>query len=327
MLLLVPLAATSPQIPQLGGNQASTSSCSAVRRPKLSSCSWAIWRASCSLAFVLLATVLALVSAVLHVSWNLIVKAGNDRLLAQWGVTCAGALLFLPVLAIYGLPDADTWPFVAASAMIHVVYSLSLVQAYEQGDLSAAYPVARGFAPLLSAVGAAVLLHDSLPILGYLGILLVTGGLVAVAYRGASRATVGWALVTALTISLYTVVDAAGVRLGDESVRYVITLFVLHSLLLTCVVTVRRGVQRMVAGGRTSARSYVAGGVGSIAAYGLVLAAVRFAPLGYVAALRESSVILGAIAGCYLLKEPFGGNRTAGAAVVALGIGLMLVPS
>jgi drug/metabolite transporter (DMT)-like permease len=277
-------------------------------------------------AVVLLATVLALISAVLHVSWNLIVKAGRDRLLAQWGVTLAGALVSVPVLVLRGLPEAGTLPFVATSAVVHVAYSLSLVAAYEKGDLSAAYPIARGVAPLMTAAGAAIWLDDSLPALGYVGIVLVTTGLVAVAYQGAVGSSVGWALVTGLTISVYTLVDAAGVRLGDESVRYVITLFALHSLLLTIVVLVRRGLTRMVAGIRASASAYAAGGVGGVAAYGLVLAAVRFAPLGYVAALRESSVILGAIAGWYLLKEPFGVHRTAGAVVVALGIGLMLVP-
>lgn len=275
---------------------------------------------------VLLATVFALTSAVLHASWNLIVKTGKDRLLTQWGVTCAGALLFAPVLVAYGLPEARTWPFIVASALVHVVYSLSLVQAYEHGDLSAAYPIARGVAPLLTAVGAAIWLHDSLPFSGYVGIFLVTGGLVMVAYRGATRSALGWALVTGVTISIYTLVDAAGVRLGQESLRYVIALFVLHSVLLTTVVGVRRGLRELGRAARASSLAYAAGGVGSVAAYGLVLVAVRFAPLGYVAALRESSVILAAIAGWYLLKEPFGGHRTMGAAVVALGIGLMVVP-
>jgi uncharacterized membrane protein len=275
---------------------------------------------------VLVASVLALSSAVLHTSWNLIVKTGRDRLLAQWGVTCAGAVLFCPLLLVYGLPPHEAWPYVGVSALLHVTYSLSLVQAYEHGDLSAAYPVARGVAPLLTAVGAAVLLDDSLGPSGFTGVLLVTAGLLVVAGRGAGRTAMTWALVTGLTISLYTLVDTAGVRLANESFRYVVTLFVLHSLLLTVVVTAWRGISRMTAATRSSALAYAAGGAGSVGAYGSVLVAVRLAPLPYVAALRECSVILGALAGWYLLDEAFGPRRTVGAVVVAAGIVVMLLP-
>jgi drug/metabolite transporter (DMT)-like permease len=275
---------------------------------------------------VLFATALALASAVLHTSWNLIVKAGKDRLLAQWGVTAAGAILFCPLLAIFGPPQSEVWPFVVASAFLHVAYSLSLVQAYEYGDLSAAYPVARGVAPLLTAVGAAIWLDDRLGPLGFTGVLLVTVGLIAVAGRGASRTAVSWALFTGLTISLYTLVDAAGVRLGEESFRYVIALYVLHALMLTVVVVARRDIGDIARAARSSGAIYLAGGLSSVCAYGSVLLAVRFAPLGYVAALRESSVILAALAGWYLLKESFGPHRTLGAVVVAAGIVLMLLP-
>jgi uncharacterized membrane protein len=271
------------------------------------------------------ATMLALASAVLHTLWNLIVKAGGDRLLAQWGVMAAGALLFSPWLFFYGLPESRAWPYVAASALVHVGYSLSLVQAYEHGDLSAAYPVARGVAPLPTALGAAVLLDDRLESVGYIGLLLVSAGLIVVASR-AGRAAVMWALATGLTISLYTLVDTAGVRAGDESYRYVIALFVFHSLLMTGVVLARRSRTEIVRAVRSSGLSYVAGGAGSLGAYGLVLLAVRSAPLGYVAALREASVILAAVAGWCLRREGFGARRTLGAAVVAAGIALMLIP-
>jgi drug/metabolite transporter (DMT)-like permease len=272
------------------------------------------------------ATLLALASAVLHTSWNLIVKTDRDRLLAQWGVMAAGALLFSPWLLFYGMPESRAWPYVAASALVHVGYSLTLVQAYEHGDLSTAYPVARGVAPLPTAIGAAFLLDDRLEPIGYLGLVLVSAGLIVVVSRGSGRAAVLWALSTGLTISLYTLVDTAGVRAGDESFRYVIALFVLDSLLMTGVVVARRSGTEIVRSVRSSGLSYVAGGSGSLGAYGLVLLAVRSAPLGYVAALREASVVLAAVAGWRLLKEGFGVRRTLGAAVVAAGISLMLIP-
>jgi uncharacterized membrane protein len=272
------------------------------------------------------ATVLALASAVLHTFWNLIVKTDRDRLLAQWGVMAAGALLFAPWLLFYGMPESRAWPYVVASALVHVGYSLSLVQAYEHGDLSAAYPVARGVAPLPTAIGAAILLDDRLDPIGYFGLLLVSAGLIVVASRGSGRVAMMWALSTGLTISLYTLVDTAGVRAGDESFRYVIGLFVLDSLMMTGVVVVRRSRTQILRAVRSSGLSYVAGGAGSLGAYGLVLLAVRSAPLGYVAALREASVILAAVAGWRLLKEGFGVRRTLGAAVVAAGIALMLIP-
>ncbi len=207
-----------------------------------------------------------------------------------------------------------------------MVYSVFLVQAYEHGDLSSAYPIARGSAPLLIAIGGAIWLDDSLGPLGFGGVLLVTCGLVLISNRGATRTAIGWALATGLTISLYSLVDAAGVRLADESWRYVMTLFVLHAILLTGVAVARRGVGLVVGSFRSSGGAYLIGGGASLGAYGLVLLAVRMAPLGYVAALRESSVILAALAGWYLLDESFGIHRTIGAAVVAAGIGLILIP-
>jgi drug/metabolite transporter (DMT)-like permease len=277
-------------------------------------------------ACMLAATALALASAVLHTSWNLVVKKDADRLLAQWGVMSAGALLFWPWLVVYGLPEPAAWPYVVASALVHAGYSLALVQAYEHGDLSAAYPVARGVAPLLTALGAAIWLDDRLDPIGYAGLLLVTIGLVVVASRGSGRVAMSWALATGLTITFYTLVDTAGVRAGDESFRYVVALFVLHSLLMTGVVVARRSRRDITDRVRTSRLNYLAGGVASVGAYGLVLLAVRMAPVGYVAALREASVILAAVAGWWLLKEAFGMRRTVGAAVVAAGIALMLVP-
>jgi len=102
---------------------------------------------------VLLATVLALASAVLHATWNLLIKTSDDRELASWGQFVAGGLIFLPVLFFTGLPDRDAWPFLAASALIHIVYVGALVGAYHHGDFSLVYPLARGG----GALGAALL--------------------------------------------------------------------------------------------------------------------------------------------------------------------------
>ena len=274
---------------------------------------------------MLFATMLTVLAAVLHVTWNLIVKSGEDRLIAMWGVTLAGTVVSAPLLVVLGPPEPSVVLYIGASAVIHVCYSLGLAQAYQRGDLSVAYPLARGAAPLLTAAGGALFLRDTLTPLGYVGIALASLGLLVTGGVGASSGAILWALMTSIAVAVYTLVDAAGVRTADESLRYVIGVFVGHSLLLTLAVLAGRPSAELVSALRASKLAFLGGGVASVAAYGLVLTAVRFAPVAYVATLRESSVILGALAGWLLLHESFGFRRTAGAVVALAGIALVIL--
>jgi multidrug transporter EmrE-like cation transporter len=126
---------------------------------------------------VVAATFLALGSAALHAAWNLLVKTSSDRLIAAWGLYATGGLLFLPVFLVIDLPGGDTLPFLAASSVVHVVYIVALTRAYEHGDFSFAYPLARGGGALFAAVGGVLFLADSLSGLAWLAIAIVVGGL------------------------------------------------------------------------------------------------------------------------------------------------------
>ncbi len=266
---------------------------------------------------------LVLSSAVLHASWNLVVKSSNDRLLAGWAQVVAAALVMAPLVLLNPIP-ARILPYVALSAAVHTLYISSLVAAYERGELSLVYPVARGTAPLIVTVVAAWLLDDIPSAGGIAAILLVVVGVLWLA-RGTNTDGLGWALVTAVAIASYTVIDGASVRTLDTAVGYTGAVFVGNAILLTPMVLVRRGygsIRQILIreGGRN-----LFGGAASAAAYVLVLAAARLAPLGLVSAFRETSVVIGALAGWLILSEPDGPRRLRGASLVALGLGVLVL--
>jgi drug/metabolite transporter (DMT)-like permease len=259
---------------------------------------------------------------VLHASWNLVVKASGDRLLAAWMQTTIGALVFLPVLIVEGVPTGP-WKSLGASALLHLGYALTLVAGYDRGDLSVVYPVARGSAPLLVTAGAAVLLDDRPGVIGIVAVVLIAGGILGMIRRSSGRG-VGWALACGGFIAGYTLVDGAAVRAEGGSLRYVVTLIGLNALLLLLVVLGRRGRRRIAAAIRRDGWRNGFAGAASVAAYGLVLTAARWAPLGLVAAVRETSVILGALGGWLLLKEPFGFARVVASTLIAAGLVLLV---
>jgi drug/metabolite transporter (DMT)-like permease len=275
---------------------------------------------------VLEATLLALGSAVLHAGWNLLVKTSDERFLTAWGQFLVGGIVMLPVLVVTGLPAADTVPFLAASSIVHVLYVAALVRAYHHADFSFSYPLARGGGALLAAIGGVAFLSDQLSAESWLAIGIVVVGLASLVRPSVGLVAIGWALLTALTIGVYTTLDAAGARRTDSGFAYGIVLVAGAGIALSVVgIAMGRGAE-LVRHLRTPAwRRVVAGGVASVVAYSMVLAAVRLAPVGYVAALRESSVVLGAGAGWLLLHERLGRARLVSSLVVAAGLVLLIV--
>lgn len=272
---------------------------------------------------MLTATVLALGSAGLHTAWNLLLKSSADRMLAVWALFLGGGLLFLPVLAIIGLPDASALPFLAGSMLVHLVYATALARAYDHGDFSFAYPVARGGGAIVAAAGGVLFLDDVLRGPAWLAIAVVGAGLASLARRPATRSALLWAGLTAAAIGTYTTLDAAGAR-RSSGFTYGIALCVAVAAMLTVVLLVSgrgRAMQQLV---RTEWPRYLAGGAATTLAYSMVLVAARLAPVGYVAALREVSVVLGAAAGWLLLKERLAPSRVAASAVVAAGLVLLI---
>ena len=273
---------------------------------------------------MLTATLLALASAGLHAGWNFLVKTQEERGLAAWGQWLFGALLALPLLVVVGLPGWAALPNLVASGLVHVVYIVALVRSYHHGDFSVVYPIARGSGALLAAVGGVLFLSDTLGALSWVAIGIVIAGLAILVPRPIHLPTVGWALATGLTIGIYTLFDSAGSR-KTEGLPYGLTLMLVTGAALSAYNLSRGRLGAFRATLPTTWRRWVVGGACTTAAYTLVLIAVRYAPVGYVATLRESSVLIAALLGWLVLKEPLGERRTTAAAVMTAGLVLLVI--
>ncbi len=271
---------------------------------------------------------LVLVSAGLHASWNLIIKRQDDKLFSGWLTSLTPSVLLAPALLFTGLPSPQVWPILCASGLVQTVYMIALVQAYSHGDLSVVYPVARGTAPLLVAIGAPLVLGERLSPLGVIGIGLVGGGItwlgLSARRSAATTRALFWALTTAATIATYSMIDKVGVA-QTHPLAYVIVLLGLNAATMTPYVLWKRDRRQLPALWRQTWRSAVTGGLLSLTGYLLVLTAMRLTQVSYVAALRETSVIFAAILGARVLGEPYGGRRLLASIVVAVGLFLLVL--
>jgi uncharacterized membrane protein len=272
---------------------------------------------------VLTATLLALAAAVLHAAWNLSVKQGGDRLIALWGqFTIAGVIGLVIILAVGGFP-AHGWYWAALSGLIHLPYSWFLARAYDHGDFSLVYPMARGGGALLAAIGGVLLLDDDLDAIAIIAIFVVAGGLFMLS--GRTRGPALWSgIAVAVTIGAYSVSDAKGIR-STDSLLYALASFVGTGFTLTLFGLITRRGPRMLASMRVNWRRFTVMGIASALTYGMVQAAFRLAPVGYVTALRESSVVLAAFAGSRMLGEGGGRRRMVASGVVLSGLILLVV--
>lgn len=269
-------------------------------------------------------TLAVLGAGLLHAGWNALLKMapGGDPMLDTASVvagSCACAFLLLPFVA---LPAPAAWKFVAASATIHFAYYITLAHAYRTGDLSFAYPLMRGTAPLIVAVLGIVFLRELPSAHVTAGILLICAGIVSIAFVRRERhppAAAAWAFANAAIIAAYTLVDGTGARASGNAIAYVTWLIALEGLPFLAWIAWRNGAPA-VAYLRRGWRRGLLGGACSLAAYAIVLFAMTRAPVAAVAALRETSVLFAALIGAVWLKEGFGAMRLAGAASVVAGI-------
>ena len=273
----------------------------------------------------LLALVLA--TALMHASWNAIVKVVSDRLVSLALVNFTHTLLALAALPFVGVPAPESWPFLIASVVIHQAYYAGLVMQYRFGDLGQVYPLARGASPLLVAAAAWIWAGEALGTGAVLAILLITGGTLSLALsergQGGNRLAVAWALFTALTIAGYSVADGLGGRAAGDTLAYIVWLFLLDGLPMPLILPLLRGREELTASLRRYWLPGLLGGVLSSTAYGVVIWVMSQAPLAMVTALRETSVIAAALIGALFLKEPFGGRRILATCLVALGIAVL----
>jgi drug/metabolite transporter (DMT)-like permease len=276
------------------------------------------------MAFVL---VLLFASAFLHTGWNLILKQTNEKYIATWWALIISALVALPVLAFSKISIAAAWPYILASAVLEGIYYTVLVQAYRIGDFSLVYPLARGAAPALIAIWAVLFLGERLQVYGLIGLALVILGLLVVGSSAMfsrrmttlNRASIVLALLVALVISLYSVVDGAAVK-QFQPAPYLVLVFATTAILLSPVVIHHYGLPALATGWKMNWQRILLIGMMSMLAYTLVLMAYRVTPVSYAGAIREVSIILAALAGWRLLGENFGRLRVIGAAIVFVGI-------
>ncbi|MCC7272681.1 MAG: EamA family transporter [Alphaproteobacteria bacterium] len=273
---------------------------------------------------------LVLLGALLHATWNAMVKADGDRLLALAAVFLTSGVAGLLALPFVPAPAPDAWPWLAASVAIHVVYVVGLVGAYRHGDLSRVYPLARGCGPLLVALVAGRLVGEHLSNLQAAGLVLASLGIVGLALEpgalGVGRRATGWALLTGLTIAGYTVTDGIGGRLSGDPIGYTAWLFALHIPWIPLYALATRPAAVRAYARRNWARG-TAGGLVSLASYGIAIWAMTAAPMALVAALRECSVLFGALIGALVLREAMGSRRIAAAVLVVLGQLMMNAPA
>ena len=261
-----------------------------------------------------------LFAALLHASWNAIVKASGDKMYAAIGVSGSAALIALVMLPFAPQPALVSAPYLLASCALQVVYTVLVAKTYQISDMSQTYPLMRGTAPLLVALISVMVLGDHLSWLAWSGIGVICLSILAMAMNGRmqSRKGIWLALLNACFIAGYTLVDGTGVRLSDTALGYTLWTFFMNGFCLLSWAMVAR---------RREASSYLRlhwkkgllGGVGTMGSYGLALWAMTQAPLAVVAALRETSILFGALIAFVLLKEKVAGLRIAAALGIAAG--------
>lgn len=266
-----------------------------------------------------------LAAAVMHAAWNALIKVRVDRFasisLTALGMTCTA----LPILPFVAFPNAAMWPWITASVFIHMGYRLFLVRAYDFGDLSQTYPLARGTAPLVTTLGGIILVGEFPGMLAVCGIVLLSIGTFFMSVRGGSKigglnkAAVGYALITSLFISGYTLTDGIGARLGETAVSYAAWLYVLDGICAMIIGFYYRGRGLLT----ILAAEWKIGlltGFLSAASYAIAMWAMTRAPIASVAALRETSILFAMAISVLLLGERMTAWRGAAALSILAGM-------
>jgi drug/metabolite transporter (DMT)-like permease len=264
-------------------------------------------------------TAAVLGAALLHATWNALVKASEDKQLDTYAVAAGSGLLALLLLPFLPLPAPAAWPWLAGSASVHILYFVFLAGAYRWGELSYVYPVMRGGGPMIVAVTGVVAFREILQANEWLGVLLICAGILAFASGAHDRRATGFALANAVVIGAYTLIDAAGARASGAPVSYTLWFFVANGLVITLLGLLQRG-PAVPAYFRRHWLRAIAGGACALGAYSIALWAMTRAPVALVAVLRETSVIFAAVLGAVVLKEKITRRRLVATGAVLAGL-------
>ncbi|MFL1551672.1 EamA family transporter [Pseudomonas sp. D47] len=265
-----------------------------------------------------------MLGAALHATWNAVVKGGVDKLLTTCLIASVASLIALAAIPFLALPAPESWPFIGASVILQVLYFVLVASTYRIADMSQTYPIMRGTAPLVVATVSVFVLAEPLSAFAWLGIAVISLGILsmAVAPLSGQRKGLILALINAGVIASYTLIDGLGVRKSGAPVAYTLWIFLLTGIPLAAwALAARRGVFRDYVS--RNWRLGIVGGVGTIASYGLALWAMTAAPIATVSALRETSILFGVGISAWVLKEHLTRARIVAACVIAAGAMLL----
>lgn len=263
---------------------------------------------------------LVLFAAVLHATWNAVLRSGADRLWSVTMMSFATTAIAIPFAIALPLPPSACWPYLIVSSCLQLGYSVFLAYAYRHGDLGQVYPVVRGSVPLLVTLSVFFLTGQGLSMLSMLGVILVALGIMSLAlgsYR-ASLKSIILALLTGVFIAGYTVTDAMGVRYAGSPSAYATWILLIYGALMPMTFALIRGSLTLDVRSPETLKALM-GGIISLIAYGAMVAALALGSAGAISALRETSVIFAALIGRIFLKEPLTSRRLVACVVVALG--------
>lgn len=265
---------------------------------------------------------LVLFGALLHATWNAIIKAGTDKSLDAALVSAGGAVAALPLLPFLPLPASAAWPFIGASAILQFAYFQLVAAAYRAGDIGLVYPLMRGVAPLIIVSTSSFILKETLSGGALIGTMTICAGILTLAFeaRKGSRRAIVLALANAVVIATYTYVDGIGARISGNSISYTLWMSLLPPVLLFAWAISQRGVNAVAAHIRYNWWRGLIGGGGSIISYGLALWAMTKAPVAMVAALRETSILFALVISVVVLKERSSIWRYVAGAIIAAGV-------
>ena len=264
-------------------------------------------------------TLAVLGAALLHATWNALVKASEDKGLDTVAVAAGSGLIALAIAPWLPAPAAASWPWLAGSAAVHILYFLFLAGAYRWGELSYSYPIMRGGGPLIVAVAGVFLLQEIPSLTQAAGIVLISAGILAFARGSHDRRATWFAVGNAAVIAAYTLIDAQGARASGAPVSYTLWFFVANGIVITGLGLAQRGARIPAYFRRFWLRS-LAGGACAVGAYAIALWAMTLAPVALVAALRETSVIFAAVIAFVIFKEKMTGPRVAATCAVLAGL-------
>lgn len=274
---------------------------------------------------ILIAAVL--LAALLHAGWNALVKVAGDRLVVLTAVSLGQGVFGLLLIPFVPVPAPSAWAFILISTAFHYGYVYFLFNAYRFGDLSQIYPLARGTAPILVAIGALVFAGEVLAPTELIGIIIAAAGICALAFVTSSETRISlkgfvFATGTAAMIAAYTVSDGIGVRLSGSPMGFIAWLFVFELPVVAFTAAVRRR-QLLVSLSRERWK-FTGCALFSVAAYAIVIYVSAYAPLAMVSAIRETSVVIAAMIGVFILRERPWQQRVGTASIVALGVILLV---